>query len=61
MVKFLDLHIVNIATEKLTFFLYKNLAYSTKENHFVLENVHLKATFNADGQLIELIDKKSNR
>ncbi|KAG2205482.1 hypothetical protein INT46_007474 [Mucor plumbeus] len=36
-------------------------AYSTKENHFVLENVHLKATFNADGQLIELIDKKSNR
>ncbi|KAG2207470.1 hypothetical protein INT47_004218 [Mucor saturninus] len=36
-------------------------AYSTKSGHFVLENINLKATFNSDGQLIELLDKKSDR
>lgn len=60
MVKLLDLYIVGIVMEKINF-LYINLAYSTKEGHFVLENNHLKATFNSDGQLVELIDKRSNR
>ncbi|KAI8986966.1 galactose mutarotase-like domain-containing protein [Pilobolus umbonatus] len=36
-------------------------AYETKAGEFVLENKKLKATFNVDGQLIELIDKESNR
>ncbi|CAO3608492.1 unnamed protein product [Mucor fragilis] len=36
-------------------------AYTTKDGLFVLENTHLKASFNADGQLVELIDKNSNR
>ncbi|KAG1053264.1 hypothetical protein G6F42_028917 [Rhizopus arrhizus] len=36
-------------------------AYATKDGLFVLENTRLKATFDADGQLVELIDKSSNR
>ncbi|KAI7906375.1 galactose mutarotase-like domain-containing protein [Cokeromyces recurvatus] len=36
-------------------------AYKTEHNHFVLENMNLKATFNPNGQLIELIDKNSTR
>jgi hypothetical protein len=37
------------------------IAYVTKSGHFVLENPNLKASFNTDGQLVELIDKKSDR
>lgn len=37
------------------------LAYTTKSGHFILENPNLRATFNSDGQLLELIDKKSDR
>ncbi|KAI9311476.1 galactose mutarotase-like domain-containing protein [Dichotomocladium elegans] len=33
------------------------IAYTTNDGHFVLENTNLKATFNADGQLLELVDK----
>ncbi|KAI9473459.1 MAG: galactose mutarotase-like domain-containing protein [Benjaminiella poitrasii] len=36
-------------------------AYITKKGHFVLENTNLKATFTANGQLVELIDKNSDR
>ncbi|GAA5808553.1 hypothetical protein MFLAVUS_001944 [Mucor flavus] len=37
------------------------LAYVDKAGHYVLENQNLKASFNSDGQLVELIDKKSDR
>ncbi|KAI8642212.1 galactose mutarotase-like domain-containing protein [Parasitella parasitica] len=36
----------------------KNTAH---DGHFLLENANLKATFNADGQLVKLIDKRSDR
>ncbi|KAI7866274.1 glycosyl hydrolases family 38 N-terminal domain-containing protein [Spinellus fusiger] len=36
-------------------------AYVHEDNTFVLENVYLKAVFNQDGQLIELIDKRVSR
>ncbi|KAL4212123.1 glycosyl hydrolases family 38 N-terminal domain-containing protein [Rhizopus microsporus] len=36
-------------------------AYATKSGYFVLENPILKATFNKNGQLIELIDKRTSR
>ncbi|KAI8366245.1 galactose mutarotase-like domain-containing protein [Blakeslea trispora] len=36
-------------------------AYVTKTGHFVIENSNLRATFNTDGQLVELEDKRSNR
>ncbi|CDS14068.1 hypothetical protein LRAMOSA06239 [Lichtheimia ramosa] len=34
-------------------------AYKNADGTFVLENVNLKATFNGDGQLVQLIDKKT--
>ncbi|KAL1936531.1 hypothetical protein VTP01DRAFT_665 [Rhizomucor pusillus] len=34
-------------------------AYETEEGHFILENKKLKATFNSDGQLLQLIDKQT--
>ena len=36
-------------------------AYRSKDGNFVLENSNLKATINADGQLIQLVDKHSER
>ncbi|KAI8885832.1 glycoside hydrolase family 38 protein [Backusella circina FSU 941] len=36
-------------------------AYTSGSNKFVLENPKLKATFNSNGQLIELLDKSSKR
>ncbi|KAF7725437.1 Glycoside hydrolase, 38 vacuolar alpha mannosidase [Apophysomyces ossiformis] len=36
-------------------------AYQTAQGLFVLENDHLKATFNADGQLLQLVDKHTTR
>ncbi|KAG1458244.1 hypothetical protein G6F46_000079 [Rhizopus delemar] len=36
-------------------------ASTTKNDHFVLENPLLKATFNKNGQLTELIDKRTKR
>ncbi|KAG0171993.1 Glycoside hydrolase, 38 vacuolar alpha mannosidase [Apophysomyces sp. BC1034] len=39
----------------------KATAYKTESGDFVLENFNLKATFNADGQLLQLVDKRSNR
>ncbi|KAI9257901.1 galactose mutarotase-like domain-containing protein [Sporodiniella umbellata] len=36
-------------------------AYKTASNEYVLENHILRATFNNDGQLVELIDKRTDR
>ncbi|RCH86295.1 Glycoside hydrolase, 38 vacuolar alpha mannosidase, partial [Rhizopus stolonifer] len=36
-------------------------AYKSKKGHFILENMNLKAVFNANGQLVELLDKNSDR
>lgn len=36
-----------------------DIAYQTEDGTFVLENVNLKATFNGEGQLVQLVDKKT--
>lgn len=36
-----------------------DVAYKIEDGTFVLENVNLKATFNGDGQLVQLVDKKT--
>ena len=44
----------------LLLFFFCNTAYQDNDGgYFILENQNLKATFNHDGQLINLLDKKT--